>query len=349
MQKLTTCLFLLILGYTANAQLSVLFVDDSGDNFGNAAYVASAFDSLGYETVYIDAIGQGISPTATDMSNYDLVVWYSSTWGTGLQLWNGADTDNPELVKYLKQPDAHLWLIGLDYFYDRYGSAPVTFQSGDFAYEHLGIAQYEVQSYADDGSLGVPLVQPAPGQPIPGLQDLSWIYPTLWYADGFQLRPEATPVYMFGDNSYVLKGKTTGALYHPANQAQVLTYGFDLALVANFNLLKSHVSTVMDWWDSELSATHTPAGNVLNVKVSPTHFYDQINIQINAIETNPVSIQIYNADGRLVYQNIDQQPLWANEESNWSISVPAGLPSGFYYCKIQLGDQSNTVKLVKSR
>ena len=347
MQKLLYFLLLMSCSFAVQAQFRVLFVDDSGDNFGNAEYVASAFDSLGYETVYFDAIGGNVSPTMADMNDYDLVVWYTSTWGADLQLWAANDTDNVELRAYLAQPTANFWLIGLDYFYDRYGSAPVTFQTGDFAYDHLGISKYAVQSYADDGNLGVPVVTPAPGQPIPGLENITWLYSTLWYADGFELRPEAKPVYLFGDDNYVLSGKPTGVFYHPDGGARVLTYGFDLALAANFDSIRNHVATVMNWWQDKLNAAQSLPTDWDYVQMSPNSFSDHLDIRIKTQRTTPISVQLYNTTGQLVAQLVTQETLLANAEKTLRWSVPAGIPDGLYYCTVQSDRQMYTGKLLK--
>lgn len=347
MQKLLYLLLFMAVASPSYAQFRVLFVDDSGDTFGNTEYLASALDSLGYESVYIDAYGSAESPTAEQMSEFDLVIWHTSSWGLGLQLWDGADSDNIELLIYLSQPDANLWLIGHDFFFDRYGAAPVTFQSGDFAYDFLGISKYDVQSYADDGGLGVPVVNPASAQPITGLTDVNWQFTTLWYADGFELRPEATPVYLFGDNAYPLSGKPTGVFYHPEGGGRVLTYGFDLSLANNFNLIRSNVDSVLTWWQGVLSATDSPVLDVTSVKTAPNTFSDRLDIRVTPLQTAPVSIRIYRADGQLVAEVANGDMARAGEETLWQWQAPAGLSAGLYFCTVQSGRQVQTLKVVK--
>lgn len=347
MYKIACILLFMAMTAPINAQFNILFVDDSADTFENAEELAATLDSLGYEYTYYDAIGQNVSPLASEMSEYDLVIWYTSSWGLDLQLWGGGDSTNHELVEYLAQPDANVWLIGLDYFFDKYGLAPVTFQTGDFAYDYLGISGYLIQSFADDGSLGVPLVTPAPGQPISGLEDITWEFSTLWYADGFELRPEATPVYLFGDSDYILNGFPTGAWFHPAGGARVLTYGFDLALAADFELMRTHVATVLNWWEDELSSTESPAIDPLSVKISPNLFTDRLEIRIKTQETTPVSVLIYDTNGQLAGQVAEQEMVWPGEEKVLYWKAQATLPDGIYYCNVQTGQQLHTVKLVK--
>lgn len=70
--------------------------------------------------------------------------------------------------------------------------------------------------------------------------------------------PGATPVYLFGDDAYTLTGKPTAVWFRPESGARVLTYGFDLALANNFDLIRSNVDSVMSWWQADVSATHSP-------------------------------------------------------------------------------------------
>lgn len=347
MQKLLYLLLFMAVAAPSFGQFRVLFVDDSGDGFGNAEYLASALDSLGYESVYIDAYGSAASPSLAEMNEFDLVIWYTSTWGAGLQLWNGNDSDNGELIQYLAQPEANLWLIGLDYFYDRYNAAPLNFQAGDFPYEYLGISRYDVQSYADDGGLGVPLVTPSLGQPIPGLTDINWQFNTLWYADGFELRPEAREIYVFGDNAYSLAGIPSGAWYHPAGGARVLTYGFDLALANNFDLIKENIDSVLTWWQADISATQSPAFDLQSVQVAPNTFSDRLQVTVTALETAPLTVNIHSVDGRLIAQLANEETTRAGEEKTWQWQAPAGLPDGMYYCSVRSGKQVKTVKVIK--
>jgi hypothetical protein len=350
MFKLIYLFLFTFIAFSANAQFKIMFVDDSGDTFGNAETLASTLDSLGYENLYIDAYGQGVSPSAADMSDYDLVIWHTSSWGAGLQFWGGGDSTNTELTQYLSQPNANFWLIGIDYFFDRYGQAPITFQAGDFAYDYLGISKYAAQSFGDDGGLGVPFVTPVPGQPITGIGDINWQFSTLWYADGFELRPEATPVYLFGGSGYVLEGAVTAAWYHAPNGARVLTYGFDLSLASDFNLMRSHVGTVLDWWQAELaSGTQSPTIDLTSVNISPNTFSDRLEIRVKAQQTTPVSVRIYDATGQLITQLADQLTVQSGEEKVLYWESAAALPTGLYYCTVQSGQQVRTTKLVKQQ
>ena len=350
MKKLFYLLLLLILAFRAEAQFKIMFVDDSGDTFGNSENLAATLDSLGYDYIYIDAYGNSLGPTADQMSEYDLVIWHTSSWGASLQLWGGGDSTNTELVHYLSQPDANLWLIGLDFVYDRYGPAPVDFPQGDFVFEHLGIARHISQSYADDGNQGVPFVTPADAQPITGLGDINWQFSTLWYADGFELRPEAEPVYHFGGSGYALEGQVTGVWYHPAGGARVLTYGFDLSLASSLDLIKTNFATVLDWWEGQLSAAPEPAGMASSIRVSPNPFSDRLEIRLpGSVARSSGDILISDAAGRLVARVAVQNAVQSGDDLVLYWQAPADLPDGIYHCSLKSGEQVAAVKVVRMR
>ncbi|MCC6460892.1 MAG: hypothetical protein IT260_10510, partial [Saprospiraceae bacterium] len=143
------CLFWATASFGQLPGFRILFVDDSPDGFGNAEYLASALDSLSYDYVYLDVAGTGNLPDSTTYADFDMVIWHTSTNGVGNYLWNGDDTDNAALAAYL-DGGGYFWLIGNDFLYDRYGATPYNFEETDFAYQYLGIASYDLQSYGDD-------------------------------------------------------------------------------------------------------------------------------------------------------------------------------------------------------
>ena len=59
--------------------------------------------------------------------------------------------------------------------YDRYGSAPDTFSTGDFVYEYLGIERYDMQSWSDDNNTGVAELNKVEGSPnISSVETIGW-------------------------------------------------------------------------------------------------------------------------------------------------------------------------------
>ena len=79
------------------SQGSILFVEDSGDTFGNSRYLATALDSLELDYFYYDTETSGL-PMLEMLTTFDLVIWHTSTWGVGLYFWESVNTEN-HLIK----------------------------------------------------------------------------------------------------------------------------------------------------------------------------------------------------------------------------------------------------------
>ncbi len=140
------------------SQSAVLVVDDD-NKYNNENILTDALDSIGINYTVFDCgdIGGMATnvPGASDLNNKDLVIWFTGDDLNHLAFWNINDEDNPDLINYLNISGKKLWVIGRDWLYDRYGTAADTFSTGDFCYDYLGISSYDVQSYRDDGNVGV--------------------------------------------------------------------------------------------------------------------------------------------------------------------------------------------------
>ncbi|MDX2245822.1 MAG: T9SS type A sorting domain-containing protein [Bacteroidia bacterium] len=281
-----------------SGQISILFVDDTDDTFGNASYFASALDSLGYTYTYYNAVDSTISPSDTYMAGFDLVIWHTSSDGSGLLFWNGLSEDNPALKAYL-EGGGKLWVSGNDFLYNRYGAAPDTFVAGSFPYDYLGIKQYDFQSYGDDGNLGVPAAYPDTAQPITGLDTLTWQFSTLWWADGVSIRPEAVPIYRMGDASYIFADSITGVWYD-ADSFQTLSFFFDMALVANFTQLKNTTKSVVELFESLTTAIDKNQFAATNVSIYPNPTSGAFNLTFTLDKNTTVSGSLWNIQGQKV-------------------------------------------------
>lgn len=125
------------------------------------------------------------------------------------------------------------------------------------------------------------------------------------------------------------------------------TYGFDLALANNFNLIKSNVYSVLAWWQGKLSATQSPIFDAQSVQVAPNTFSDHLQVTVTALKTAPLTVNIYGIDGRLITQLANGQVVRDDEAKTWQWQAPAGLPDGLYYCSVRSGKQVRTLKVVK--
>lgn len=233
----------------------------------------------------------GAYPTTAFMDTYDHVIWYASTDGVGLGFWDsGAQA---ELIDRLFT-GKHLWVIGQDLLYAQYGSAPVTFVNGDFAYDFLGVISYDVQSYADDGALGCSAVYADAGVQGAFADSLAWIFPTNWYMDGVSMAPMSAPIYAMGPTSYALDGAVSMFHFAPSGFSIMNTF-FDPALIGTFEDRVAFLSQTIQYMDGGMSVEALPGVVPLQIAGTPTD--DLVTITSDVPFQR---VQALDAQGRIV-------------------------------------------------
>ncbi len=321
-----------------SAQVSALFVNDNSLYFPNTELVLNQVRSAGvFDSVYFfNAVDSLRSPTYTEMRPYHTVIWYTSTDGVGRYFWSGTDADNTELILYM-QDGGLLWVMGNDFLYDRYGSAPVTFSEGDFAYDYLGIETYAVQSYGDDGSLGVSQMDYIDNDVITNVpESLTWIYETLWWADGCTPNGKGIPFYQMGPDSYVLAGNPSALVRQPdmENPIHAISLFFDPALISNTSDLNQLFQGILDYISTYFpsSTNQRPVKeNELTIYPNPASGNISVVIPEEFANSRP-EVVVYNLNGQTVLSTrTGEQRITLNT---------AGLVDGMYF--IQISDNNST-------
>jgi len=326
---------------SAQEGLSILFVDDADETVGNTDTFTDAIESAGYTFEFFDAEGMGESPSAEEMEAFDLVIWHTSNDGTGLWLWGGDDTVNEELIEYLSSGGS-LWLVGLDFMFDRYGVPPGNFQPESFPYDYLGIESYDVQSYGDDGELGVPAVYPDAQAPVSGLASLTWIFETLWWVDGVSLNDFASPVYRMGNEEYVFYENICGAWFDDGNH-RALTYFFDLAVAETEAMIIENVEAVLGHFESLLLSSSADWGRD-EISVYPNPCSSEVTIEFRSSDRIQ-SLKLKDLSGRVLQDGEEVAQL--NRGIN--LRIDDGLSNGVYLLEISFGNRTVVEKLVISR
>lgn len=347
MRTIFTLCFLLSLGFVAQAQdLNILLVDDSDDFFDNTDVIAAGLTNsgIGFET--FNAVGTSMGPWFDFLSNYDLVIWHTSTDDNGLYFWNQDEEDNGNLALYLEQ-GGNLWLIGNDFLFDRYEVPPDTFQMGDFVYDKLGISIYDAQAYGDDDNFGVPLVRPVENQPINGLQEINWQFPTLWWADALTPRAEAVAIYEMGHDNYVFAGAPTG-IWYDNGTSKALTFAFDLALANNQEQVDNTVASVVNYFSSVIVSTADLPATVSSFQVFPNPVVNQATLSLDLEKEAQVQVDLLTMNGQLVGTLLPNSKLSSGEHKvEWLPN--ANLPNGIYQVRISVDHQlaSRSVMLAR--
>lgn len=296
----TLVLFLSLVVNVLSSQ-SILVVDDSYDTYDNTKILTDALDVLGKTYEVFDAFTEQVSPSAAGLSSYDIVIWHTSTDGQSIQFWNGDETPNPGIQGFLDQGGI-LWVIGNDYLYDKDTTGRV-YQAGEFEYDYLGLESYDFQTYLDDGEIGMKEAIPTAVSPIANLNDIDFIFETLWNGDGVTARDGAIPIYEMSGGAeypdYVKNGATTGLLNQTDNFT-VLSYYFDLALASSDEKVQNNMDAVINYFSSLISNTNNYELKS-DITIMPNPASDFITIQSDI--QGEFSVSVFDATGAIVLKN----------------------------------------------
>lgn len=298
---------------------NVLLINDNDYILENTDSITDALNLSAYDNYVYWSIpdSAGEYPTSIYLSDFDLVIWYCSTDGTGLLLWNGTTVGNGDLVTHIL--DGHpVWIIGSDILYEQYGAAPDAFTTGDFAYDYLGISNYNVQSYGDDGNLGVPQLDSMIGVPSYFPDSIAWTFSTYWWVDGVTGRPGTFPMYEMGPFSYILAGEVS-MLHNTLDGVNVMTSLFDPALMNNqLNRIEFIEAGITYLLPADLSADAQESA-LFQIFPNPTTG----RVTLKNLPADAEQITVTDMQGKIVYQ-----VLTANHD-NESLDL-SNLQNGIY-------------------
>lgn len=144
-----------------------------------------------------------------------------------------------------------------------------------------------------------------------------------WAACLLQAAPYTLP--------YVIRNAIIQSADHYTNPGPQIGYG-----IPNFMNVAAALAVI--------DTTHLPLGDDF-IALWPTVFTDQLRIKVTTASNQAVKCALTDAAGRLIWKNnIETQ-----RGVHWyNISVPANLPSGFYFFTAVGADAKQTVKLVKN-
>lgn len=298
----------LICAVNLSAQ-NILLVNDNDYILENTDSITDALNLSDYNNYVLWSIpdSAGEYPASSYMATFDLVIWYCSTDGTGLLVWNGTSAGNEELVTHIL--DGHpVWVIGSDMLYAQYGAAPDAFVVSDFAYDFLGISNYNVQSYGDDGSLGVPQLDSMTGVPSYFPDSIAWTFSTYWWVDGVTGRSGTFPMYEMGPSSYILAGEVS-MLHNTLDGVNVMTTLFDPALMNNqlnrITFLEAGITYLLP---ADLS-TDADESELFQIFPNPTNGM----VTLKNIPANAEQITVTDLQGKIVHHvltaNLDNELL----------------------------------------
>ena len=309
----------------------VLLVNDNDNIVANSDTIVSDMNFTSYSSYHYWSIPDSsyICPTAAYMATFDLVIWYCSTDGVGLQFWNGTGTTgNADLITY-SATGKPLWIIGQDILYSKYPTTPApAFTTGEFPKDIMGLASYDVQSYVDDANAGCPEADRLSTASTLFPNKLLWQFSTLWYVDGCTADTGTRELYQMGPSTYSLYGKKC-TFHNKRTGISVMSTLFDPALIDSFD-------NRVNFLDKGITYLLSPTTGLQNaVPTTRTGLYPNpatsaFSIKLAAEKTSEVAIEIFDLQGRKVSR---QRALVNAGETTVSASLD-GVAAGIYLVKV---------------
>ena len=288
------------------ADFEVLLVNDNANGTDRYLELDTALTNLDYTHTIYNTVETGDFPDFNTLSDFDVVIWYTGNDGAELKLWDVSDSSNIKfnqpLLQYLDN-GGKVWLQGLDFFYDIYGSAPEYFSAGQFIYDYMGVSSYYAQSYADDGSLGVPQLDVVVGNPVCSFSPVQWAYSTMWYVDALEITSAAQPIYTLGPEGYVFDDKFA-AIFNHHNNAKLLTFTFETARIDTPANTEDLFYEVLEFFKTYVGTEENMVDLLSHsVQVYPNPISDRVTFSSTLNQDSNIELSITDMMGRQVYFN----------------------------------------------
>lgn len=290
-------LFILLLISLSCYSQNVLLINDNDNITQNTDTFIVAMQNSNYANyTYYDAAASSQMPSSAFLQNFDIIIYYASTDGSGLGIWDNGQNGNNALRGFLTD-GGRAWLIGADILYAGSYSTPVSFADNSFAYEYMGLASYNVQSYGDDGSTGVSQVNYTNTTSFSFPDSLLWSLGTLWWVDGVTSRANGLSIYQMGPSTYALAGETCMTHFYDLTTNVMSTF-FDPALISEEESRIDFINTTLDYfWQFDLGISDNLIVDS-EIKIYPTLVNEHLIIE-RKIEQNQF-FEVFSISGDLV-------------------------------------------------
>jgi len=327
---------------------NMLLVNDNANGIDRYLVIDTTLSNLGYTYDIYNTVETGKAPDFITLSKYQLIIWYTGNDGASLNLWDVSDTNDYKFNESLKQyvdNGGNVWLQGLDFMYDIV-AAPKDFTSGQFIYDYMGIQTYIGQSHKDDDGINLLQLDAVPGNGISTFTPINWVYAEgLWYADAFDITPNATAMYNMGPAGYPFYGKACGLVNKPADAGYVMTWAFETARIDTREHTEAIFDEVLTWFKNNTAVNEikAPEGNVVNVYPNPSS--NEVNIVYSLDKTANVSLQLFDVTGKMV----SEQNVGSQNSGNHTIRISKSslhINSGVYFYTLIVNNTPSSGKVI---
>ena len=337
--------FLLLVAISTMGQITSVFVDDNSKNSSHSVKMYDLLKETLPSMEYFNAVDSARSPKFSEMSVYDLVVWYSGPDNEELYFWNGNETTNQELMDYLDD-GGNLWLMGNGFMNDRFHTTPLGFDQNTFVWKYLGIKTWFGESFTDDGGKGVPQLDKRDDSPVYTLtlETVNWKNPPEPYVDGCKLTSDASPIYEMGPLGYVLS-KNFAGFYLKSEKFNNITFTFDpftMDTVPNIRILFSGITGFYQDILSGIGEHNLKNNFSLDIYPNPA------SVSFKAITNleGEVTYKLLDLTGNTVKEIKSGHPGSKGDEVVISVG---SLPPGMYFLMADNGSSRLSKKVIVSR
>ncbi len=271
MRKIFTIIFMSVMFVgmaSAEKDLRILLVHDNNNTPVMTDSIRHAITAAGYSFVDYDAAANG-APNVDVLTPYELVLW--TTGKDGSTNFFEGELPNDGIKDYLDN-GGMLWVEGIDFMYDGFGSAPDTFNVGDFCYDYLGVKNYLAQSHYDDDNDpydGVPMMIAVESNGICSVDTVEWRWSTMWGADAIIPTESAKSIYDMGPADYDFASKSC-MVYNEKGDAKILSAFIRWDGFKTYDLGVEVTTEILDYFNQFSSGTST---NVTSIEItSGTNF-----------------------------------------------------------------------------
>ncbi len=293
----------------------VLLVNDNANGTDRYLVIEDALKAGNYNHKVFNAAVKGMAPDWELLSNFNFVIWYTGNDGVNLHFWDVSDSTNIQCNAALKQyadNGGTVWLQGIDFFYDIYGSQYsaknaggdsiiTAFDAGSFVYDYLGIKEYVAQTHQNDGvfSDGVQQIDLTEENEITGIDPIKWVWSTMWNADVIDVTDNATPLYYMGPETYDF-ALYCAMVYNKKGESEFITSTFETGKIDTQENTNQFFKEVLDHFE-ELWTDVAIVPNEIKFNVYPNPATEMVNVELSFDKPEEVMIQMYDISGRMVY------------------------------------------------
>jgi hypothetical protein len=325
---------------------NILLVNDNANGVDRYLVLDTTLNDLGYTYEIYNTVVTGRAPDLITLSKYQLVIWYTGNDGANLNLWDVSDTNNykfnESLIQYIDN-GGDVWLQGLDFMYDVV-TAPISFTAGQFIYDYMGIETYIGQSHKDDDGINLLQLDAVSGNGISTFTPIHWVYSDgLWYADAFDITPNATAMYNMGPNGYPFYGKACG-LVNKSSAGYVMSWAFETARIDTRENTETIFDEVLTWFKNNTGVNENSAAEN-RIKVYPNPATNLVNINYTLDKTSDVQIQLFDITGKMI-SNLN---LGTQANGNHSVQLSKSnlnISTGVYFYTLKINDTPSSGKVV---